>query len=66
MVKNLTLMACVSVGEVDDEQLINYLETSDNQFENLIMLSPSHIKGKTKIFINGSWVGVHDNADDLV
>ena len=56
----------MSVGEVDDEQLINYLETSDNQFENLIMLSPSHIKGKTKIFINGSWVGVHDNADDLV
>jgi hypothetical protein len=30
------------------------------------MLSPSQIKGKTKIFINGSWIGVHENADDLV
>ena len=42
------------------------MENEDSQFDSLIMLNPSQIKGKTKIFINGCWVGVHDNADDLV
>ncbi len=66
LVKNLTLVSCVSVGEMDASALIQHLETEDSQFESLIMLSPSQIKGKTKIFVNGSWVGVHESADDLV
>ncbi len=36
--------------------------------ENLIDLTtdPSSILGKTKIFVNGCWVGVHSNAHGII
>lgn len=34
--------------------------------ENLMELDPRNIPGKTKIFLNGCWVGVHSNAEWLV
>ena len=38
----------------------------DNGMENLMELEPKNIPGKTKIFLNGCWVGVHENAEWLV
>lgn len=34
--------------------------------ENLMELNPQDIPGKTKIFLNGCWVGVHQNTEWLV
>ena len=57
-------MTVVSVGDECSDPLLNFLE--EHEMENLLEISPSNIPGKTKIFLNGRWVGVHDNAETLV
>lgn len=64
LIKNLSLMSVVSVGDECSDPLLNFLE--EHEMENLLEISPSNIPGKTKIFLNGRWVGVHDNAELLV
>lgn len=34
--------------------------------ENLVELDATSIPGKTKVFLNGSWVGVHTEPESLV
>jgi len=63
LIKNLSLMSVVAVGE-SSHQLSNFLE--ENEMENFLDMNPSNLPGKTKIFLNGSWVGVHENAEVLV
>ena len=63
LVKNLSMMSFVSVGAYNTK-LRSYLE--DLGMELLIEASPSDIKGKTKIFTNGSWIGVHEDAETVV
>ena len=63
LIKNLSLMSIVAVGE-SSHQLNNFLE--ENEMENFLDMNPSNLPGKTKIFLNGSWVGVHENAEVLV
>jgi DNA-directed RNA polymerase II subunit RPB2 len=63
LVKNLSLMAYVSVGT----PVKVVMETLDEQgMENLSELHPHNIPGKAKIFVNGSWVGIHNDPESLV
>ena len=65
LVKNLALMAFVSVGSTPT-QLISILE--DFGVEPLSIVNQLSVgDGKcVKVFVNGRWVGTHNNADDLV
>jgi len=65
LVKNLALMAFVSVGS-GSSQLVSILE--DFGVEQLSVMNQQSIAdGKcAKIFINGRWFGTHKSADDLV
>ena len=65
LVKNLALMAFVSVGSTAT-QLVSILE--DFGVEPLSVVNQQSVgDGKcVKVFVNGRWVGTHNNADDLV
>lgn len=65
LVKNLSLMASVSVG-VPAGPILEFLD--DWGTESLEMTSSRDIANPktTKIFVNGNWVGVHREPDDLV
>jgi len=63
LVKNLALMAYISVGS-DHHPILEFLE--EWSMENLEEISPSQIPDATKIFVNGSWVGIHGNPEQLV
>ena len=63
LVKNLSLMALVSVG-LSIAPILEFLE--EWTMENLEEISPSVIPHATKIFVNGVWVGVHRDPGDLV
>ena len=63
LVKNLSLMALVSVGS-PSAPLLEFLE--EWTMENLEEISPSVIPKSTKIFVNGVWVGVHRDPANLV
>ena len=63
LVKNLALMALVSVGS-PSEPILEFLD--EWTMENLEEISPSLIAESTKIFVNGVWVGVHRDPADLV
>eukprot|EP01121_Diplochlamys_sp_Union-15-3_P019096 TRINITY_DN7104_c0_g1_i1.p1 TRINITY_DN7104_c0_g1~~TRINITY_DN7104_c0_g1_i1.p1 ORF type:complete len:732 (+),score=140.11 TRINITY_DN7104_c0_g1_i1:22-2217(+) len=63
LVKNLALMAYISVGS-DPRPVLEFLEEWST--ENLEEISPSLIPEATKIFVNGAWVGIHRQPDQLV
>jgi len=63
LVKNLSLMALVSVGS-PSAPILEFLE--EWTMENLEEISPSVIPHSTKIFVNGVWVGIHRDPADLV
>ena len=64
LVKNLSLMTFVSVGTPSR----TILETLDNyaEFQKLSEVLPSDIRGKSKIFINGSWIGITDQPEIIM
>lgn len=64
LIKNLALMSVVSVGDDPSTNLMSLLE--EDEIETLLEISPASIPGKTKIFLNGRWVGVHENSERLV
>lgn len=56
-------MSYVSVGSAT--KIV--LETLDEQgMENLSELHPHNIPGKAKIFVNGAWLGIHNDPEALV
>jgi DNA-directed RNA polymerase II subunit RPB2 len=64
LVKNLSLMTFVSVGtpsKTIKEILDNYAE-----FQKLSEVQPYSIRGKSKIFINGSWIGITDKPETIM
>jgi len=64
LVKNLSLMTFVSVGtpsKTIKETLDNYPE-----FQKLSEVQPYNIRGKSKIFINGSWIGITDKPEKIM
>ncbi|KAI1721576.1 RNA polymerase rpb2, domain 6 domain-containing protein [Ditylenchus destructor] len=63
LVKNLALMAYISVGSMP-EPILEFLE--EWSMENLEEVSPNAIADTTKIFVNGAWVGIHSNPDQLM
>ena len=63
LVKNLALMTYISVG-ADTEHVLEFLE--EWTMENLEEVSPSVVASATKIFVNGSWVGIHRDPAVLV
>ena len=63
LVKNLALMAYISVGSAS-APILEFLEEWTT--ENLEEISPSVIPQATKIFVNGCWVGIHRDPEHLV
>lgn len=63
LVKNLSLMAYVTVGSAS-RPIMHFLD--EWMMENLEEVHPSRIPKATKIFLNGVWVGIHSDPDSLV
>ncbi|XP_035672620.1 DNA-directed RNA polymerase II subunit RPB2 [Branchiostoma floridae] len=63
LVKNLALMAYISVGS-QPSPILEFLE--EWSMENLEEVAPSAIANATKIFVNGCWVGVHRDPEQLM
>jgi DNA-directed RNA polymerase II subunit RPB2 len=63
LVKNLALMAYISVG-TPQAPIMEFLE--EWAMENLMDIRPHVVLDSTKIFVNGNWVGVHREPDELV
>lgn len=63
LVKNLALMAYISVGS-SSNLITDFLEEWD--LEHLEDISASVIPNATKIFVNGAWVGVYREPERLV
>lgn len=61
IVKNLSYMAHVTVNSTSEplHEYVNMLITS------LDDLAPTEVFNKTKVFINGCWVGITDNPDSV-
>lgn len=55
LVKNLALMAYISVGS-QPSPILEFLE--EWSMENLEEIAPSAIADATKIFVNGCWVSI--------
>jgi len=56
-------MCVVSINR-KAKPIIDFLE--ERLMENLIEIDPKNIVGKTKIFVNGSWIGVHRNPEYII
>ena len=63
LVKNLSLMAYVTVGS-GPRPIKDFLD--EWSMETLEEVNPSTIIDATKIFLNGEWVGVHRDPEQLV
>ncbi|KAJ3615954.1 hypothetical protein Zmor_012164 [Zophobas morio] len=63
LVKNLALMAYITVG-TESEPVREFLE--DWQTLSFEETSASAIGEATKVFLNGNWVGVHSDPNELV
>ena len=63
LVKNLTLLAMVSIG-VYTKTLVEYCESWGT--ENLMELNPVSIQNNAKVFVNGCWIGIHQNPEELI
>ncbi|KAJ2001236.1 DNA-dependent RNA polymerase II [Coemansia thaxteri] len=63
LVKNLALMAHVTVG-VDSSPIREFL--NEWSMESLAEVEAVSVLNATKVFLNGEWVGIHRNPDELV
>ncbi|CAO2639573.1 DNA-directed RNA polymerase II subunit RPB2 [Lemmus lemmus] len=64
LVKNLALMAYISVGS-QPSPILEFLE--EWSMENLEEISPAASSfSATKIFVNGCWVGIHKDPEQLM
>lgn len=65
LVKNLALMAVVSVGS-NIKELEKRLQGL--ALESLFEINAEHLTSpkSTKVFLNGNWIGVHENASTLL
>lgn len=62
LVKNLALMASVSVGSQSTPVSL-FLE--EWGMRSLMEITPSQVSKAAKVFMNGAWVGIHYDAADL-
>lgn len=63
LVKNLSLMTCISVGTAS-EPILYFLE--EWGMESLEDYVPSNLPDCTRVFVNGVWVGTHREPAQLV
>lgn len=63
LVKNLSLMSCISVGSASE--LITYL-LEEWGLEPISDYDPQEHKYSTRVFLNGNWVGTHRDPGMLV
>jgi len=63
LVKNLALMSYISVGS-QPSPILEFLE--EWSMENLEEITPNSISDATKIFVNGCWVGIHRDPEQLM
>ncbi|KAI9089813.1 hypothetical protein DFS34DRAFT_383073 [Phlyctochytrium arcticum] len=63
LVKNLSLMSYVTVGH-SVAPIFDFL--NEFNMENLEEITPDRIPRATKVFVNGQWLGIHDDPDTLV
>lgn len=63
LVKNLSLMAYVTVGS-SSRPVVEFLD--EWAMETLEEVAAASIPGATKVFLNGVWMGVHRFPDELV
>lgn len=63
LVKNLALMAYISVGTLSNPVSLFLEEWSTS---NLMEINAGSVAAATKVFLNGAWVGIHHKADNLV
>ncbi|KAK6090882.1 hypothetical protein P3W45_000127 [Vairimorpha bombi] len=63
LVKNLSLLAYISVGS-PSEPIIEFLEECG--LESLEEISHFQLQNSTKIFVNGVWVGIHEDPEYLI
>jgi DNA-directed RNA polymerase II subunit RPB2 len=63
LVKNLSLMSFISVGTTASP-VLEFLEEWGT--DNMEIISCADLRAKTKVFVNGNWVGVHSNPDELM
>lgn len=64
LVKNMSLISTVSVG-ADSGLIENYLINELN-IEPLENVEPQEVPLKTKIFVNGKWVGLHHDPELVI
>lgn len=65
LVKNLALMAFVSVG-VNPKYVISLLEDFGVEKLNELLQTQIDHGIHTKVFVNGNWIGTHNHPEDLV
>ena len=63
LVKNLSLMSHISVG-IPEGSVLEFLDEWGT--DNLEHVSCKDIAHTTKVFVNGNWIGVHHDPEDLV
>jgi len=68
LVKNLSLMSTVSVGypKKSTDELLDFLKNELGMEELNKDTTPSTIADMTKVFLNGRWVGIHQDPYFLV
>lgn len=64
LVKNIALMSMITTdrGVEEIKRIASILD--DVGVRTIEEATPAHIKGATKIFINGAWYGIHNNAHE--
>ena len=63
LVKNLALMCYITVGS-PSPPIIEFM--TQRNMEMLEEFDPQHAPNATKVFVNGVWVGIHQNPSHLV
>jgi DNA-directed RNA polymerase II subunit RPB2 len=64
LVKNLSLLAHITVKPEFSEDIINYLKNCENSIT--LLKDAALKKNLTKVFVNGQWIGVVDQANFVV
>mmetsp|Transcript_21441 Transcript_21441/g.31878 ORF Transcript_21441/g.31878 Transcript_21441/m.31878 type:complete len:1168 (-) Transcript_21441:155-3658(-) len=65
LVKNLTLMAYVTTSNIENNIIDRLIQDSHSEVVDLNDIEFEQVPGYTKIFYNGTWLGVVRNAYDL-
>ena len=60
LIKHLTMMSTITIGSVDQANIIYENVISNKNFTHIDNISAVDLGNSTKIFINGEWIGITD------